>query len=42
MNKEEFADNHFIRSIIEEDLNNQKYQQIITRFPPEPNGYLHV
>ncbi|MBR6026849.1 MAG: glutamine--tRNA ligase/YqeY domain fusion protein [Neisseriaceae bacterium] len=42
MSPEEFADNHFIRSIIEEDLNNQKYTQIITRFPPEPNGYLHV
>ena len=42
MTNEEFADNHFIRTIIEEDLKNGKYQSIITRFPPEPNGYLHI
>lgn len=33
---------HFIRQIIEEDLSTQKHTAIITRFPPEPNGYLHV
>ncbi len=33
---------HFIRNIIVEDLNSGKHQNIITRFPPEPNGYLHV
>lgn len=33
---------NFIRTIIEEDLRTGKHQQIITRFPPEPNGYLHV
>ncbi len=33
---------HFIRSVIESDLKNGKHQGIATRFPPEPNGYLHV
>lgn len=33
---------NFIRNIIEEDLANQRVTQIQTRFPPEPNGYLHI
>src|SRR5215813_157009 len=32
----------FIRDIIEADLKAQRYTRIITRFPPEPNGYLHI
>lgn len=33
---------NFIEEIIENDLKTGKYSQIITRFPPEPNGYLHL
>ena len=34
--------NHFLRSIASNDLSNGQYDSVYTRFPPEPNGYLHL
>ncbi len=34
--------NHFINTIIEEDIRTGKHERAITRFPPEPNGLLHL
>ena len=33
---------NFLEEIVESDLKNGKYKSIATRFPPEPNGYLHL
>jgi len=40
--EEKYSSSNFIKNIVIDDLQSGKHSEIITRFPPEPSGYLHI
>ena len=36
------ATSNFIRDFVADDLRSRRYDRVLTRFPPEPNGWLHI